>query len=137
MKKLVIYYSVSGNTQKEAQNIAKQNNADIVEVKEKKRRSKINLYLIGCPQAMGHRKTEIEPLGVDLNDYDEIVIGAPIWAGFPAPAFNSTVEQLPPGKNVSLFFTMGGKASTKCEVVTKQAVTNKGCTINSYQQIQC
>ncbi len=137
MKKLVIYYSLSGKTRKVAQSMAKQYDADIVAIKEKKRRSTISAYLVGCPQAMGHRKTAIEPLGVNLDEYDEIIIGAPIWAGFPAPAFNSTVAQLPPGKKVSLFFTMGGKSSTKCEAVTKQAVTNKGCTIGGYQSIQC
>lgn len=135
--KLVIYYSFSGNTKKVAQGVAKQYDADIVEVKEKKRRGNINAYLIGCPQAMFHQKIAIEPLGVDLSEYEEIIIAAPIWAGFPAPAFNSIVSQLPTGKNVSLLFTMGGKASAKCEAVTKQAVGKKGCAIGSYQHILC
>ncbi len=84
-----------------------------------------------------HRKTvAIQPLNVSLKEYDRIIIGCPIWAGYPAPAFNAIVELLPAGKEVGLFFCSGGGDQQKSEQGTKEMIEKKGCTVISCRDIR-
>jgi len=83
-----------------------------------------------------HRKTvAIQPLNIDLNRYDRIIIGCPVWAGYPAPAFNTIVECLPAGKEVEIFLCSGGSGTQKSEQGTRALVEKKGCTVVSYRDV--
>ncbi len=136
MKSIVIYYSFGGATEREAQRLAAELACPLVKAEETKPRNLFSAFFPGCPQARHRKASEIKPLSQDLSDYDRIVIGAPIWAGHPAPAFNAIVNQLPPGKAVSLFLCSGGGERQKSEAGTRKLIEAKGCQVAEYRDIK-
>ena len=136
MKTIVIYYSFGGATRKEAEKRAGEFDAVVCEVKEAKERSLLGSFFPGCLSAMRRKASKINPIGYDLKEFDRIMIGAPIWAEFPAPAFNAVVDMLPEGKDVDLFFCSGGGREPKSEQGTKDLIASKGCRLVSYTDIK-
>ena len=88
MKKLVVYYSFSGNTRAIAKRIARALKADIAEIRT------VKLYPDDYDVLMGLGKREVEtgympqivPLSVDVSKYDTVLLGTPVWWGTYAPA---------------------------------------------------
>jgi flavodoxin len=115
MKSLVVYYSLTGKTRLVAQVIAEALNATLVEITETKPRKMGPLvYLIGGFAATINRGSKINPIDVDLKQYERIFIGSPIWNSRPAPAINSFIYQTNfEGRSIIPFFTMGGDNSEK------------------------
>jgi hypothetical protein len=136
MKTVVLYYSFSGKTKKAAEKIAKPLGAPFYQITETRKRSKLSVFFVGCPSAMRRKSTPINKPSVDLNKFDRIVLLSPIWAGFPAPAFNSMVDLLPSGKEVEIAVTSDGGASPKSEQGTKDMVEKKGCKVISYKDVK-
>jgi flavodoxin len=115
VKSLVVYYSLTGKTKLVAQAIAEALNATLVEIKETKPR-KLGpfVYLTGGFAATINRGSKINPIGVDLKQYERIFIGSPMWNSRPAPAINSFIYQTNfEGRSVIPFFTMSGDNSEK------------------------
>ncbi len=110
MKSLVVYYSLTGKTKLVAQVIAEALNATLLEIKETKPRKLGPLvYLTGGFAAITNRGSRINPIDVDLEEYETIFIGSPNWGSRPAPAINSFIYKTDfAGRSVIPFFTMGG-----------------------------
>lgn len=109
MKSLVVYYSLTGKTKLAAQAIAEVLNAPLVEIQEKRPIPMPFVYLSGSFAAFTNRGRKINPIDVDLKQYDRVFIGSPIWASRPTPAINSFIYQSNfEGRTVIPFFTMGG-----------------------------
>ncbi len=136
MKQLVIFYSYSNKTREIATELAKRENADIIEVKEVKKRSTINAYVLGSFAAMKQKKANIEAFNTDLSSYDKITIAMPLWAGFPAPAMNNIIDLLPSGKDVEVIITSGSGDSSKSADKTKELINQKRCKVISYKDIK-
>lgn len=136
MKTIVLYYSFGGSTKAEAEKIAKEKGATLCQVEEAKNRSTLSASFLGCPSAMKRKASKIKPIAHNLKEFDRIIIGGPIWAGFPAPAVNAIFNALPSGKEVELFFCSGGGEAPKSEEGTKELVTQKGCKLISYRDIK-
>lgn len=105
MNTLVIYYSLTGRTYKEAKRLANELGAERYRVEERKRRSAIGAATVGRIEAKERKASYIDPIAVRLSDYDNVVMMAPIWGGYPAPAFNSMVRELSDGVNVGIVLT--------------------------------
>jgi len=110
VKPLVVYYSLTGKTKLVSQVIAEALNATLVEITETKPRKLGPLiYLIGGFAATMNRGSKINPIDVDLKQYETIFIGSPNWNSRPAPAINSFIYQTNfEGRSIIPFFTMGG-----------------------------
>ena len=127
MAKIILYYSLSGKTKVYAEKLASANNADLVEIREEKKRNGFTAFFPGVFQARGLKCSPIQPLDVNLAGYEEITILGPIWAGRLAPAVNSAIALLPAGKIVSLIATSGGGGyNLSC---TAALVTARNCTV--------
>ncbi|WP_312107499.1 flavodoxin family protein [Lachnoclostridium sp.] len=135
-KTLIMYYSLTGHTKEMAEKQAKKYNAALVEVKEAKKRSRLNAYLQGCVQARRQSSTKIDEVNVDFSNYDHIIIGAPIWAGFPAPAFNSIVDLIPSGKEVDLFFLSGSGSTAKARNKIKKVLSRRNLKVSKYMDLK-
>lgn len=135
MKTAIIYYTFGGSTKKEAERLAAELNAPIYRVKDTRERSLFWSFIAGSYYAMRRRTVPLRPLEADLQEYDRIIIGGPIWAGYPAPAFNSIVDLLPSGKEVELFFCSGGGDKQVSEQGNKELIEKKGCTVVSYRDV--
>ena len=95
MKNLVIYYSLEGNTKLIAENIAKKIDADILELKTKKEYHKTGFkkYFWGGRSVLFHEKPELLSYNKNINDYENIFIGTPIWVGTYVPAYNTFLAE--------------------------------------------
>lgn len=55
------------------------------------------------------KKPELMPLKTNLDDYDTIIIGTPIWAGAYTPAIKTLLEDgMLKGKNIACFYCHDG-----------------------------
>lgn len=115
MKSLVVYYSLTGKTKLVAQVIAEALNATLLEIKETKpRKPGAFVYLTGGAAAFMNRGSKINPIDVDLKQYEKIFVGSPMWSYRPAPAINSFIYRTNfEGRSIIPFFTMGGTNSEK------------------------
>jgi flavodoxin len=91
MKKLVIYYSLNGSTKYIAEKICKELNADILELKPVKSMNPKGFmkFVWGGKQVLFHEQPKLEPIKEDIQSYDFVVFGTPVWAGSYVPAFNT------------------------------------------------
>jgi hypothetical protein len=135
MKSIVLYYSYTGHTKKIAEKLARTQGAEIVEVKTKRRKGMLAAFLIDCPRAMLRRSDAVQPITQDLKEYSLITLLAPVWAGFPAPAFNAMVQLLPAHANVQVILVSGGGsgATKKSEEGTRKLLKKQGCKVLSYK----
>lgn len=116
-KRVVVYYSLSGNTQKAAEMIAKKLGADIEVLKLTKEyhMEGFTRFLKGGMQAIFEMRPELRALSKDLDQYDEIVLGTPIWAGKCAPAINTFIKNETIKEKITAVFTSsGGGDNDKC-----------------------
>lgn len=113
MKTLIIYYSYQGHTKTYAEKLAVERQAELVEIKDDKIKGIISAFFIGAPSALMQKGSKISLPQVEFSGYQKFVVCAPIWAGFPAPAFNSLLEKLPKGCEIEIILTSGGGSSPR------------------------
>ena len=114
MKSLVVFYSRTNVTKKLAEDIAKQTDADIEEIKSKVNyQGKIG-FARGGKDALSEKIIDIEALKYDPADYDMVYVGSPVWAG---KASNPVITYLKQNegkfKNVKFFLTAGSADNEK------------------------
>ena len=137
MKKIVLYYTFGGSSRKEAERIASQDLESVLcEVLEQKKRSMLSAFFSGCPQALKRKASLIKELPFSLTEFDRIILVAPVWAGYPVPAFNAMVDRLPQGKEVEIYLCSAGGETPKSEAGTKELIEQKKCKLISFHQIK-
>lgn len=130
-KKLIAYFSASGTTAKIAQKLAKASNSDLYEIKaetpytnadlnwmDKKSRSSVE---------MNNRTSRPKLADTDANidAYDTIFIGFPIWWYIAPTIINSFLEAYDfSNKKIVLFATSGGSDFGKAVDNLKLSVSN-------------
>ncbi|NLG23881.1 MAG: hypothetical protein GX558_00885 [Clostridiales bacterium] len=135
MKTVVMYYSYSGITRKLATRLAKSSGGGLVEMKDVKKPGKLYAYTVGCFAAAKQRRARLAPVTNSLAKFDRIVFCAPVWAGFPAPAFNNMVDMLPEGKAVEVYLVSGG-GKTGCEPKVRALIEGRKCTLAKLENIK-
>lgn len=128
MKTVVVYYSFEGNTKLIADTIADTINADVLSlepIKEIKTKGFMK-YLWGGKQIFMKEEPQIKPLEKDVNDYDFVFIGTPVWACSYAPAVATFFESVKfKDKRVALFCChQGGKGKVFDKMKEKLASNN-------------
>ena len=110
MAYLVVYYSRTGNNRTIAEAIAEALSADLDEIVDKKdRQGRLNWLRAGRDSRAGNL-TEIE-YEKNPQDYDTIIIGAPIWAWSPIPPLRTYLQEVDlKGKRVAFFICSKTKA---------------------------
>jgi flavodoxin len=143
MKALVVYYSRSGNTREVAQSIAQEMQCDIEEIHDTQNRSGLIGWLKSAYQANRGKLTTIKPLEKNPSDYDLVVVGTPIWAGFPAvPVKTYLIENKDKFKDVAFFATYGGSGFPKAvrtmsEASGKEPVQKLGIKTDEIKNKTC
>ena len=126
MKKLVTYFSASGVTKRAAEHLAKAAGADLFEIKpavpytradldwtNKKSRSSVEM---NNPDS----RPEIAERLSNMEDYDTVFIGFPIWWYVAPTIINTFVESYDfSGKTIVPFATSGGSGMGKTVEVLK------------------
>ena len=114
-KKLVAFFSASGTTRKIAEMIAQAAEADLYEIMPKQPYSKADLNWMDKKSRssveMNDKKfrPEITDMDVQIDKYDEILLGFPIWWYVAPTIINTFLEKYDfSGKKIVLFATSGG-----------------------------
>lgn len=132
MKVAVIYYSFEGNTKKVAERIANKFNADIYELREVDSKIPKNgflKYFWGGKQVVTKDKPDLEELNIDLNNYDILFIGTPVWAFTYSPAIRSFFSKyVIRNKKIGLFCCHSGGIKNTIEDMKKSLDENEFIT---------
>ena len=114
-KRLVAYFSASGTTRKIAEMIAQAAEADLYEIMPKQPYSKADLNWMDKKSRssveMNVKKFRPEIIDTDaqINGYDEVILGFPIWWYVAPTIINTFLESYDfTGKKIVLFATSGG-----------------------------
>ena len=128
MKRLFIYYSQSGNGDLVAETLQAQG-FDVRKVTPKKKPPKSFLLQIlsgGFAAGVGRR----EPLAdydADVSDYDEVVIGSPVWNGRLSCPINTVLKETDlKGKKVAFILYSGSGEAAKAEQQIRAVVPDAG-----------
>lgn len=111
---LVVYFSATGTTKALAETIAETADADISEIVPKVPYTSADLnYNSDCranrEQQDDSARPEFEPIAANIDEYDTIFIGYPIWWGTMPKIINTFLETYDlSGKTVMPFCTSGG-----------------------------
>ena len=114
-KRLVAYFSASGVTRKVAEMVAEAAGADLYEITPKELYTKADLNWMdqNARSTIEMKDKKIRPEIVDTDakiaEYDEILIGFPIWWYVAPTIINTFLEKYDfSGKKIVLFATSGG-----------------------------
>ncbi len=134
MTDIVIYYSRTKNTKKVAEVIARKYNTEILEVSDKRKRNGILGFIKGGYDSLFEKDTKIEYEKLDLNDYDTIFIGTPVWASKPTPAIVQFIKENEfSGTNCVTFATMmGSGGETTINVLNNMIISQGGNVKDSF-----
>ena len=135
MKTLVLYYSYTGHTKKIAENLAVNENAEIVELKSVERPGKLKVYTLGCFAAIKGKSWPIQPLTIDLAAYDRLILLIPVWASNPPPYVNALWAQLPEGKNIAVKM-ISASGESHCRKRIEAHLAARGCVLDGYEDIK-
>lgn len=117
MNRAIIYFSLTNNTEQAAQKIANEIGADLIKIETVRKLPStmfFQMMVCGCQATFG-MCPKIKGMPEDIDKYDEIIIGTPIWAGVCVPAFNTLFKKKNlRGKIVGAFTYSGGGDNDKC-----------------------
>ena len=134
-KTLVTYFSATGRTRRLAEEISKEFNLDIYEIKPKELYQDKDLNWINplSRSSKEHRNKdlmpEIENNDANISEYDKIIICYPVWWYVAPNIINNFLKSYDfSNKKILLFATSGGSGFGKTVQVLKQYV-NSSCEI--------
>ena len=126
-KKIVAYFSASHKTKNVAEKIANVIDADLFEIepKEKYTSADLNWNDKNSRSSIEMNDKNYRPeivSALDVTDYDEIIIGFPVWWYTAPTIINTFIEESNlEGKTVIPFCTSGGSGIGACEDDLKNA----------------
>ena len=134
MKTAVIYYSLGGSTRSFARAEATARAADLIEIRPAKPYNPFTSFILGCPAAIRQKAVPLAD-APNLSGYDHFVLMAPVWAGHPAPPFNSAVQALPAGAKVEVLL-VSASGTNKSRAKVRALSEGRGCTVTALRDIQ-
>lgn len=146
-KKLVVYFSASGTTKKTAQLIAKATDADLYEITPKVAYTEADLNWMDKKSRssveMNDKKfrPEVEDKDAHIAEYDEIILGFPIWWYVAPTIVNTFLEKYDfSGKKIVLFATSGGSGFGNTVKELQPSAPNaefvEGKVLNNKQEVE-
>ena len=143
-KILLAYYSRTGNTRVVAEAISKKLSCNLEEITEPKNRNGLMGYMSAGSDAQKAIITGINPTKQNVEDYDLVIVGTPIWAwnmsapirsyltanrgNFPQVAFYITLDGRP-GETLRNMEKVAGKAPLASELFYSSEIKK-----NNYQE---
>ena len=127
MKRAIVYYSLSGNTKEAAEKLAALLQAELIRVETARPMpdSFKSQILKGGFQAAFGIKPRITGLAVRPEEYDELILGTPIWAGLCAAPMNTVLAAKGIAEKVTAVFTLsGGGDNDKCLEALRKKLPN-------------
>ena len=133
MKRIIVYYSLSGNTEEVVKTIAERLGCETLRIDTVKAMPKsfVARILVGGGQVVMNKIPEIKPIDIDFSLYDEIFIGTPIWNSKGVPAINAFLSDDDICRKVTgLIITSGGGDVEKCVKALEEKLPNVKCQVS-------
>lgn len=109
MKTLIVYYSRTGTTAKLASVLAQALTADRVKIRCQRYSSGLLRYLRAGFDSVRGNLPPIEVPPIFFREYDQVLLGAPVWTSYPALPMRRFIDLAPDlPSRVGLFLTYGG-----------------------------
>jgi len=127
MKRIIVYYSLSGNTEEAVKIIAEKMDCEILRIDTVKDMPKsfVARILVGGGQVVMNIIPKIKPIDIDFSLYDEIFIGTPIWNSKGVPAINAFLADDDICRKITgLIITSGGGDIEKCLKSLEKRIPN-------------
>ena len=119
MKTAIVYYSMCGNTEFIADKIRKKlGDVDLIEITPVKTYPSkgIRKFLWGGKSAIMSEKPKLNPYTFSAENYEQVIIGFPVWASRIAPPLRTFVEdnkEALKDKTVSAYACQAGNGAEK------------------------
>ena len=116
MKTIIVYYSLSGNTDWAAKQIASRLGADLLRLEPVKAYPSkgFRKFFRGGRGAVMAETPALQPYAFDEKRYDLVVLGFPVWAGSVTPPIRSFVQAHDlSGKRLGFFVCQSGAGAEK------------------------
>jgi len=110
-KTLIVYYSLTGNTQFIAEALRESIEADILELKPIKelKADSGTRFMWGGYQSTMKKKPKLMDFDINPLEYDLIILGTPVWAWTFSPPMRSFLSKFDfTGKRVALWMSHAG-----------------------------
>lgn len=137
-KSIVLFYSFEGNTKTVAEYLSKElniPNEQIRPIKDLKSKG-FSKYPIGGGQAILKKTPALMPIKANLDAYDTVFIGSPIWAGTITPGVRTLLETgILKGKKIAFFYCHDGGPG-KADAKIKEAARVHNQLISSYELLR-
>ena len=131
MKKAIVYYSMSGNTDYVAKYISDKIDADLIKIEPKKEypNKGIRKFLWGGKSAVMGETPALEKYEFDSDKYHCIIFGTPVWASSFTPPIRTFIKENKEklnGKKIAAFICyMGGGADKAIEKLKQYLEINE------------
>lgn len=140
-KVLVVYFSLTGNTNNVAKIMVDSTKGEVFEIEPdfdySQVQSRTEMEDLGKQQVEEGFKPELKNPVTDIDDYDLILVGSPVWWYSVSPPVMSFLSQYDfTGKKVAPFCTCGSDAGdffTQFEETIPDAEVLKGLTLTEYE----
>lgn len=132
-KSLIVFYSWIGSTEVVAKEIQRLTQFDIQRIVEKKNRKLGNVAGAAMAAVLGV-KSSIEPMDFALKEYENVYLGAQVWAGKTTPAVNKYLKKASfKNKKVWLFITKSDEKVPRqvIDSITKRIKKKGGMVVDS------
>lgn len=116
MKALIVYYSMSGNTEYAAGRIADRLEAGLLRLEPEKAYpdSGFRKFFWGGKSAVMAEKPQLKPYQFDADAYDTVIFGFPVWAGNITPPIRTFIsENEMKAARYAAFACQGGSGAEK------------------------
>ncbi|NLX93495.1 MAG: hypothetical protein GXZ02_06470 [Clostridiales bacterium] len=112
MKTLLLYYSRNQCVRRLCEESAKNDQIDVVELRERFSRGKVWHATMGVYKAVSGAGQKLEEVDINLDEYDSIIIASPVLGFSPAPVINEFLHRTNfSGREVSGLLIHPGKTS--------------------------
>ena len=125
METLIVYYSMSGNTEETAKRIAERKGFDLLRLEPVKAypTSGFRKFFWGGKSAVMAETPALRPYEFDASRYGRIVFGFPVWAGNVTPPIRTFLRDNDlAGKRFAAFACQSGSGAEKAFAKLRSAL---------------
>jgi len=128
VKTLVAYYSLTGNVEEAAKKVAEVFSADLLKLEPVKEipQNGFMMFMKGGFLASFGKGTKLKDYSsYNLEEYDRIILGTPVWASRPTPAVNEFIKKCGCKEKIyGVFTASGGGDNDKCLDILDKKLDN-------------
>jgi flavodoxin len=136
-KPLIVYFTLTGKNKIISEELQKQLNAPVAELKLVSERSGIWGFIVSGYENFFDKDAELQPFTTDLAPHNPIIICSPVWMGkLSSPARTFLKNPALKGKDVYIFASFNGHWAEEKEAEQVKNLTGSGIVLkNIYRMV--